>query len=110
MARNFKVLGGILFGAVCGVCAGVLFAPASGRQTRQKLWQQLQNLRNNSGHFLEEAKEKTGNVITKTLGAIDTGFEKIGQMINHKRPQQNQQDQQSAQPIVAGPREGRSRT
>lgn len=54
-----NVLLGFLVGAVAGGVAALLFAPASGRETRQKIADGLSHTRDKLRDELEHAKEYT---------------------------------------------------
>lgn len=66
MVKNF--LKGLVFGAVTGAAAGLLFAPRSGNETREKLiaeldeatelTNELNNSLNNFKHALSETKKQ----------------------------------------------------
>ena len=61
------------FGVFAGVVAGVLLAPASGEETRKK----LKKASEDKSHLISNSKEKTEEMITKTLDAIEKGFSNI---------------------------------
>lgn len=50
--------GKVLFAALVGAAAGVLLAPASGKETRQKLNDKAEELGDNVKDFAEKSKEK----------------------------------------------------
>lgn len=80
MSRSSSFLEGVLFGAVVGVLGGILLAPRSGKETREK----IKNFKRNNSHVIENVKESTEQLIAKTLDAIDTGFDKVGRMVDRK--------------------------
>ncbi len=67
---------GFLFGAVVGVLGGLLFAPTTGEETRKK----LKTIQDN--HITPESTE---NLVSKTLDAIDQGFEKLSHMVSENK-------------------------
>jgi gas vesicle protein len=80
MARSSSFLEGILVGAAIGFIGGVLLAPRSGKETREK----IKNFKRDNEHIIENVKESTEQLIAKTLNAIDTGFDKVGRMVDRK--------------------------
>lgn len=86
MARRDHFFDGILFGAVIGVIAGLLFAPASGEDTRGKLKRRVDSMDSDAGDdvtdYPEDPSGKTEEMISKTLEAIENGFDKISSMVD----------------------------
>lgn len=80
MNNRSHFLEGILLGAAVGALFGLLFAPQSGAETRKK----LKDLKNKKGPLIAGTKEKTEELISKTMYAIENGFNKIGKMIDKK--------------------------
>ncbi|ELR73188.1 hypothetical protein C900_05237 [Fulvivirga imtechensis AK7] len=54
MSNNMKILTGFAVGALAGAVAGLLLAPESGPQTRRKLGQESEKLKNSLAHSLAE--------------------------------------------------------
>ncbi len=81
MSERNHFIEGVVFGAVIGGLLGVLFAPRSGAETRKK----LKKLKDNPGPLIQNAKEKTEEKISQTINAIETGFDRIGKMIDKKQ-------------------------
>ena len=79
--KKTSFLGGIVLGAVVGAVAGILFAPTSGKDTRQK----IKKMVDENGEFLSDAKEKTEEAVHKTMDAIKTGIDRLGKMVHDKR-------------------------
>lgn len=83
MVKNF--LKGLVFGAVIGAAAGLLFAPRSGNQTREKLIAELDEateltneLNNSLNHFkqaLSETKRTAETVIPSFQESIEKDIE-----------------------------------
>lgn len=80
MIKNF--IKGLLFGSLLGGTLGLLFAPRSGNQTRQKLSLSLEeatrtqeDLNRSLQRFTETAKE-TQTLVTKMIPELMTGLQK----------------------------------
>lgn len=71
---------GVILGAIVGGLAGVLLAPASGEETRER----LRKLKDDN-ELLKDAKDKTEVMIAKTMDAIEKGFEKVTDMVDERR-------------------------
>ena len=69
---------GILAGVTVGILAGVLFAPASGEETRKKLEQQVNEITDNCCPNIEEAKRQT----LATIDVIQYKIEKAIKRVN----------------------------
>jgi gas vesicle protein len=61
-----KIIAGVLAGAAVGVIAGVLFAPDRGSNTRKKIKDKANGL-----------KENLSSTVNKSLGAIKNGYEEV---------------------------------
>ena len=65
--RIITTVGAVLAGATVGYVAGVLSAPASGRDTRRRLGRRLDNQTHDLAHkaerTLKEVKEKLSDVV-----------------------------------------------
>ncbi|MFC1752513.1 YtxH domain-containing protein [Thermoproteota archaeon] len=81
MRSNSNFFDGIIFGAIIGVLIGFLFAPTSGKETREK----LRKIKEENDELIKETREKTETVIAKTMDAIENGFEKVGQIVDERR-------------------------
>lgn len=80
MSRGSSFLEGLVLGAVVGFVGGVLLAPSSGEQTREK----LMKVSKENEDLLRDTKEKTEDLVSKTLDAIDVGFSKLTKMVDKK--------------------------
>ena len=81
MSRSSHFFEGFCFGALLGGILALLFAPASGVETRKKISQ----VKDENEDIIKEGKEKTEVLIAKTLEAIDHGFEKINTILEDKK-------------------------
>lgn len=59
-------LGGVIIGGIVGSIAALLYAPKSGKETREELCNKLDKAKDELGHKIQEAK-KTGSEQTKEL-------------------------------------------
>ena len=57
MTDTFKILVGAMAGAAAGVIAGVLIAPASGKETRDKICDKTEELLENIKDLISKEKE-----------------------------------------------------
>ena len=81
MSDRNHFIEGVVFGAVVGGLLGVLFAPQSGAETRRK----LKKIKDNQGPLIQSTKEKTEEMISKTMNAIESGFNRIGKMAEKRQ-------------------------
>jgi gas vesicle protein len=81
MSDRNHFLEGVVFGAVVGGLLGVLFAPQSGAETRRK----LKKMKETKGPLIQNTKEKTEEMISKTMNAIESGFNRIGKMVDKRQ-------------------------
>jgi len=72
-SKGSKFLGGIILGALMGAVAGVLFAPTSGKETREK----IKKLVDENGELINDTKVKTQAIVNKTVDAIREGIDRI---------------------------------
>lgn len=72
MSRGYFVEG-VVLGAVTGLVAGLLLAPSSGEETREK----LKKFRGENEDLFQETKERTEELIQKTVDAIERGFSRV---------------------------------
>lgn len=71
---------GVLLGAITGFVAGLLLAPSSGEETRDK----LKKLRDDNDELIKETKERTEDLIHKTVDAIEQGFARVSDAAGKK--------------------------
>ncbi len=65
MSNGGNVLVGVLAGAAIGVVTGILIAPASGKQTRENLSKQSDELLNNVKDLINKEKEAVKEAVNK---------------------------------------------
>jgi gas vesicle protein len=82
MSKNCNSVNSFLIGAAVGAVLGILFAPESGDDTREK----LKNLKEDNDEIIEETRDNAEDIVEKTLAAIDQGFSKLSDMIDEKKP------------------------
>lgn len=80
MSRGSSFLEGLVLGAVVGFVGGVLLAPSSGEETREKFMKATKD----NEDLIRDTKEKTEDMVSKTLDAIDVGFSKLTKMVDKK--------------------------
>lgn len=54
-----------LLGAVAGACAGLLFAPATGRKTRDRLARKIRDTKESVTDFTDDLADRTRTVVEK---------------------------------------------
>ena len=64
---------GLLFGAAVGAALGIIFAPRSGSDTRQKLAESGRSLRECAVKTYEQAREGASTAASKARSAYDRG-------------------------------------
>ena len=70
MHHRSGFLEGLVLGAILGVVGGILFAPTAGEETRKKI---------------KKIKEDNEELIEKTKGAIEDGFQKLVAMVDERK-------------------------
>ena len=83
MAKSSHFIEGFIIGALAGIAAGVLFAPATGQETRRKIKEQSSNLKDSSDEWLSGTRDKSEAMVTKTLEAIEQGFDRVSEMVDN---------------------------
>ncbi len=63
MSNGGNVLVGVLAGAAIGVVTGILIAPASGKETRENLSKQSEELLTNVKDLINKEKEAVKNTV-----------------------------------------------
>ena len=72
-----KVMQGFLIGAAAGVIAGLLLAPGSGKDTRQKLADSAKDLSDKFGSEFDDVMGKISNFTESTLSNLKSKTEKV---------------------------------
>ena len=73
--RNSDLLKGLFIGGLIGMVLGVLFAPKSGKETREDITRKADEL-------LVKAKEEYGKAVEKIKTAYDTSVNKLKRLGN----------------------------
>ncbi|MFC1770613.1 YtxH domain-containing protein [Candidatus Margulisiibacteriota bacterium] len=81
MRCKHNFLGGAILGTAMGFVLGLLLAPSSGEETRKK----IKTMKEENEDLINDTKDKAETLISKTLEAIDTGFEKINTMLEERK-------------------------
>lgn len=87
MKRKIGFIEGTILGLLVGVAAGLLFAPYSGHEMRNR----LRKIREDNEELIRETKEKTDSLIEKTLESIEQGFEKLSEVVENRKKEQQRQ-------------------
>jgi gas vesicle protein len=86
MRNTGLFIGGLLLGAAIGGALGVLYAPRSGKETRDKLGNKLHDLENELNKLRAKAKEKGIELKDEIKNKIADIEGKIEKMVNdHKK-------------------------
>lgn len=80
MARGGSALMGFVAGAVVGAGLALLFAPASGADTRKKLGQVAGRVRDGVGEQIHHAKEYVGHAKERVGDQIGSAKERLGEL------------------------------
>lgn len=80
---------GIFFGAVIGFILGIFLAPNSGKETREKITKFAKD-HDMDIDFPGNTKDKTEQLVSKTMDAIEKGFEKVSRVIDDKKRTQKE--------------------
>ena len=95
MSKSSNFFEGFVVGAIVGVVGGLLFAPQTGEETREKIRVKANEFEG------PDSADRTENMIAKTLDAIDNGFEKLSKMVDKREAEDQGQDNVSS----SGPKE-----
>lgn len=64
---------GFVLGVVVGAGVALLVAPATGEDTRRRIGQKAQQLRDQAGHKISQAKDMVDSLKTDAVNAVDAG-------------------------------------
>ncbi len=76
MDNKGDFLAGVIIGTVLGAVAGILFAPASGRETRARIAEKGRDVKEQA---VDTAKEKKEEVVSASKDLIDKLKDKLPQ-------------------------------
>lgn len=79
-ARGGSAMMGFVAGALVGAGLALLFAPASGVETRKKLGQAAGRMREGVGEHLGHAKEQLGQAKERVTEQIGSAKERFGEL------------------------------
>jgi gas vesicle protein len=74
---------GLLAGIGIGIGLGILFAPMSGRETRENIRERANDLADQARGAMEEGRERIGRGITAVKSGIDQAAERGTQAVNN---------------------------
>lgn len=81
MSRSSHFFEGVIFGVAAGFVAGILLAPASGKESREK----IKEFKDSNEDLIQDTKVKTESMINKTIDAIEQGFDKLSQIVDESK-------------------------
>jgi gas vesicle protein len=88
--KKSHFIGGLLLGSLMGSVLALIFAPAPGKETREKIKKTLDE----NEILIGCTKDTTENLINKTKEAIECGFEKLTKTIQHKKTKHTPKDEE----------------
>lgn len=92
--KGSSFLDGLFFGGVLGAALGILFAPQTGDDTREKIKTKLNELGENSDQVVKELKENSEKVLVHTKKAIETGLDNFSYALAEaKKAAQDKKDE-----------------
>ena len=83
MPVNSKTLMALLLGAASGAVLGILFAPESGKNTRQKIRKWKEEMEDELSSLYEEGKEKVNNLKSKAKQRVQDEANSPGNVTNN---------------------------
>jgi len=84
--RGGSALTGFVIGALVGAGVALLMAPAAGSDTRRRLRQTAQRLKEQAGHKIEEAQTTIGEIREDAKSALDAGRETYSRNRQQRNP------------------------
>jgi gas vesicle protein len=66
---------GLLCGTALGAAIGLMFAPKSGSEIRQRLYDSTGDIRRRAYETYDQATEQVNNIVSKSRQAVDRGRE-----------------------------------
>jgi len=73
MSENCDFIGGLVVGGLIGAVIGILYAPKSGKETREEIGQKADEL-------LSKAKEEYGHAVEKSREAYEATVERLKEL------------------------------
>lgn len=67
---GFKILSGFFIGAIGGLLTGILIAPESGKDTRKKISDTANKIKEDLSEFADETLEATKKSISETIDEL----------------------------------------
>jgi gas vesicle protein len=67
---GFKILSGFFIGAIGGLLTGILIAPESGKDTRKKISDTANKIKDDLSEFADETLEATKKSISETIDEL----------------------------------------
>ncbi|MBN2164934.1 MAG: YtxH domain-containing protein [Marinilabiliaceae bacterium] len=85
MNKGYLFLGGVIVGALAGATLGILYAPKSGKETRDQLKNKLMDMEHELENIRNKAKEKGLELKDEIKNKVADLEKKIEHLINEYR-------------------------
>lgn len=82
---SFNFAMGILAGMLGGLAAGILFAPKSGKESREELKETIENLREKYSPEVIKAKEQAMNAIKSSKEKVEDAYKRFNDYLKAKQ-------------------------